>query len=247
MLGWLPGPLEGSSVSISEENEVRSEPEPRLSRATALRLSQYLRCLQAVGQQGNTVSSLELARAVGVSAAQVRRDLAALGHLGQRGIGYDAGGLSTAIRKTLGIDRTWHAVLVGVGNLARALLKYQGFQHHGFEIIALFDADPVKIGTLVEGLPIEPVANLSARLPQLRAELGVLTTPSEPAQAVVDVLVASGIKGVLNFAPVLLKTPSWVQVVTVDLSIQLEQLAFLVSGESVLEERPHPRKNAVET
>jgi redox-sensing transcriptional repressor len=205
-----------------------SEPEARLSRATAQRFSLYLRCLGSAARNGGTVSSVELARAVGVSAAQVRRDLAALGNLGQRGVGYDAAGLATAIRRTLGIDRPWRAVLVGVGNLARALLRYRGFRDQGFLIVGLFDNDPAKVGQVVEGRTGEPTSAIPARVPALRAELGVLTVPSEPAQAVADALTTAGVRGLLNFAPVLLRTPPSVRVVTVDLAIQLEQLAFLV-------------------
>lgn len=180
---------------------------------------------------------MELARAVGVSAAQVRRDLAALGHLGQRGVGYESASLTSAIRKTLGIDRTWRAVLVGVGNLARALLRYRGFRDQGFQIVGLFDNDDAKVGQVVEGLTVEPLTAIPTRIPALRAELGVLTVPSEPAQTVADVLMAAGVKGLLNFAPVLLKTPPAVKVVTVDLAIQLEQLAFLVQPGEVLATR----------
>jgi redox-sensing transcriptional repressor len=205
-----------------------SESEARLSRATAQRLSKYLRCVGSDARNGGTVSSVDLARAVGVSAAQVRRDLAALGHLGQRGVGYDAAGLATAIRRTLGIDRSWRAVVVGVGNLARALLRYRGFRDQGFLIVGLFDNDPAKVGQVIEGLTVEPVSAIPSRVPALRAELGVLTVPSEPAQAVADALTAAGVRGLLNFAPVLLRTPPSVRVVTVDLAIQLEQLAFLV-------------------
>ena len=151
--------------------------EAKLSRATAQRLSHYLRSLGTGARAGGTVSSVELARAVGASAAQVRRDLAALGHLGQRGVGYDAAGLAQAIRKTLGIDREWRACLVGVGNLARALLRHRGFRDQGFHVVALFDTDPAKIGQVVEGLAVEPLTSLANRVAELRVELGVLTVP----------------------------------------------------------------------
>lgn len=200
----------------------------RLSRATAQRLSQYLRCIGTQSRASGTVSSIELAQSVGVSAAQVRRDLAALGHLGQRGVGYDAAGLTSAIRRTLGIDRTWRGVLVGVGNLARALLRYTGFREQGFVIVGLFDSDPTKVGQTIEGLTVEPVTSLARRVTELQAELGVLTVPSETAQGIADVLIGSGVRGLLNFAPVILRTPPTVRIVTVDLAIQLEQLAFLV-------------------
>jgi redox-sensing transcriptional repressor len=175
-----------------------------------------------------TVSSGRIAEAVGVSDAQVRRDLAALGHLGQRGVGYDARELAGAIRAALGIDRPWRSVLIGVGNLGRALLKYQGFRAQGFEIVGLFDSDPAKVGQEVERLKVEPVSALGERIANLQAELGVLTVPADTAQAVAEALVAAGIRGILNFAPVVLKLPRRVRLVTVDLAIQLEQLAFQV-------------------
>ena len=200
----------------------------RLSRAAAQRLSLYLRCVADWTADGEKVSSSRIAQAVGVSDAQVRRDLAALGHLGQRGVGYDARELANAIRTALGIDRAWRAVLVGVGNLGRALLKYQGFRAQGFEIVGLFDTDPAKVGQVIEGLTVEPAAELAERAAAHRAELGVLTVPGDAAHAVAEALVAAGVRGILNFAPVVLKLPRRVRLVTVDLAIQLEQLAFQV-------------------
>lgn len=200
----------------------------KLSRAAAQRLSQYLRFARTLAEADGTVSSVELAGAVGVSAAQVRRDLASLGHLGQRGVGYDAAGLVEALRKAIGVDRRWRVVLVGVGNLARALLKYRGFVDHGFDLVGLFDSSPGTIGTMVEGLPVEPMSNLAAAVKRLRAELGVLTVPADAAQSVADAMVVAGLKGLMNFAPVRIRVPAGVSVVPVDLAIQLEQLAFAV-------------------
>ena len=206
----------------------------RLSRAAAQRLSLYLRCVAGWPADGEKVSSGRIAEAVGVSDAQVRRDLAALGHLGQRGVGYDARELASAIRTALGIDRAWRAVLVGVGNLGRALLKYQGFRAQGFEIVGLFDSDPAKVGTEVEGLTVEPISALTERVAALQAELGVLTVPGDTAHTVAEALVAANVRGILNFAPVVLKLPRRVRLVTVDLAIQLEQLAFQVQqGDSL--------------
>jgi redox-sensing transcriptional repressor len=200
----------------------------RLSRAAAQRLSLYLRCVAGWPADEDTISSGQIADAVGVSDAQVRRDLAALGHLGQRGVGYEAKELATAIRTALGINRAWRAVLVGVGNLGRALLRYQGFRAQGFEIVALFDSDMTKVGQEIEGLKVEPVSALAERAAALNAELGVLTVPADAAHAVAEALVAAGIRGILNFAPVVLKLPRRIRLVTVDLAIQLEQLAFQV-------------------
>ena len=209
-------------------DERLADREQRLSRAAAHRLSLYLRCVAAWPADGGKVSSGRIAAAVDVSDAQVRRDLAALGHLGQRGIGYEARDLATAIRAALGINRSWRAILVGVGNLARALLRYQGFHSQGFEIVGLFDADPAKVGQTFEGLTVEPVAKLAERVPVLRAELGVVTVPGDVAQGVADAMAAAGVRGILNFAPVVLRLPDHMRLVTVDLAIQLEQLAFLV-------------------
>jgi redox-sensing transcriptional repressor len=201
----------------------------RLSRATVNRLSLYLRRLEGCLRSGSAkVSSGQLGEALGVTDAQVRKDLAALGHLGQPGIGYPTRELIAAIRHTLGIDREWTAVLVGVGNLARALLRYRGFQQQSFRIVALFDADPNKVGQRLDGLPIHAPASMSEVVAATHAELGLLTVPAEHAQTVADALVAAGIRGLLNFAPTLVRVPSGVSLVSVDLTVQLEQLAFYV-------------------
>src|SRR5919197_985363 len=130
--------------------------DPRPSRASVGRLSLYLRQLEALLRDGaTTVSSGQLGEALRLTDAQVRKDLAYLGNLGQPGIGYPTQDLIVAIRRTLGIDRDWAVALVGVGNLARALLRYRGFRQQGFRIVALFDADPAKIGQRVEGLEVQ--------------------------------------------------------------------------------------------
>lgn len=203
--------------------------EARLSRATVNRLSLYLRRLDSCLRAGSAkVSSGQLGEALGITDAQVRKDLASLGHLGQPGIGYPTRELIAAIRHTLGIDREWTAVLVGVGNLARALLRYRGFQQQGFRIVALFDADPSKVGQKLEGLPIHAPESMSEVVAATHAELGLLTVPAESAQAVADALVAAGIRGLLNFAPTVVRLPAGVSLVSVDLTVQLEQLAFYV-------------------
>jgi redox-sensing transcriptional repressor len=203
--------------------------EPRLSRASVGRLSLYLRHLEELLQLGAMkISSRQLGEALGVTDVQVRKDLAHLGNLGQPGIGYPTQELIAAIRRALGIDRQWAVALVGIGNLARALLRYRGFEQQGFHIVALFDADPAKIGQRVHGLEVHPPSQLADVMAATGAELGLLTVPSESAQEVADALVAAGVKGVLNFAPVVLRLPAGVSLVSVDLAVQLEQLAFLV-------------------
>jgi redox-sensing transcriptional repressor len=128
----------------------------------------------------------------------------------------------------LGIDRAWRIALAGVGNLARALLRYRGFRDQGFRIVALFDSDPAKVGQVVDGLAIHPPERMTSVIAATGAELGVLSVPSEAAQRVADDLVAAGVQGILNFAPVVLRLPPTVRLVSVDLTVQLEQLAFLV-------------------
>jgi redox-sensing transcriptional repressor len=203
--------------------------ELRLSRASVGRLSLYLRRLESLLREGaKTVSSGHLGEALGISDAQVRKDLASLGSLGQPGIGYPTQELIAAIRRALGIDREWSVALVGVGNLARALLRYRGFTQRGFRIVALFDTDPAKIGQSVEGLPVHALEAMPAVIAATGAELGVLAVPAEAAQPVADALLAAGVRGLLNFAPVVLRLPDGVSLVSVDLTVQLEQLAFLV-------------------
>jgi redox-sensing transcriptional repressor len=219
----------GEESNRSESERPFASAEPHLSRASAGRLSLYLRCLEALQSEGaQKVSSGQLGESLGVSDAQVRKDLACLGNLGQPGIGYYAADLTAAIRKALGIDRTWNTVLVGVGNLARALLKYSGFQQQGFHILALCDNDPGKVGQTIENLPVYSLEKIAEKIRAAEIELGILSVPAEAAQPVADQLVAAGIRGILNFAPIVLKLPPGVSLVTVDLAIQLEQLAFLV-------------------
>jgi redox-sensing transcriptional repressor len=220
--------------SMSKPDPVRSPTgggphEARLSRASVHRFSLYLRHLQRFLREGaQTVSSSQLGEALGITDAQVRKDLAYLGNLGQPGIGYPAQELIAALRQRLGIDRPWTAVIVGIGNLARALLRYRGFEQQGFRFVGLFDADPAKVGQAVDGLEIHALEKMADVVAQSGAELGVVAVPAEAAQNVADVLVKAGIRGILNFAPIVLKLPAHVSLVAVDLAVQLEQLAFLV-------------------
>jgi redox-sensing transcriptional repressor len=194
-------------------------------------LSLYLRHLEVLQSQGVLkVSSRQLGQAVGVTDVQVRKDLTYLGNLGHPGIGYPTQDLIATIRRVLGVDREWAVALVGVGNLARALLRYKGFAQRGFRIVALFDADPTKVGTKVEGLEVHPPEKMKAVIAATKADLGLVAVPSDTAQAVADRLVSAGIRGVLNFAPTVLQLPPHVSLVAVDLTVQLEQLAFQVQG-----------------
>jgi redox-sensing transcriptional repressor len=208
--------------------------ESRPSRATVGRLSLYLRQLEGLLSQGTTkVSSRQLGHAIGITDVQVRKDITYLGNLGQPGIGYPTQDLIAAIRRVLCIDREWAVALVGVGNLARALLRYKGFLQRGFRIVALFDADPSKVGQRVEGLEVHSSEKMREVIAATKAELGLLAVPSDSAQAVADSLVSAGVRGLLNFAPVVLRLPPQVSLVAVDLTVQLEQLAFQVQHSAV--------------
>jgi redox-sensing transcriptional repressor len=201
----------------------------KLSRASVGRLSLYLRRLEELLRDGtDRVSSSALGESLGVTDAQVRKDLASLGNLGHPGIGYAAPELVAAIRRVLGIDRGWSVALVGIGNLARALLHYQGFVERGFRIVALFDSDPSKIGQRIDNLVVHGPQDMPRVVAETGAELGLLSVQSEAAQAAADALIAAGIRGLLNFAPQVLRVPPGISVVSVDLTVQLEQLAFLV-------------------
>jgi redox-sensing transcriptional repressor len=203
--------------------------EPKLSRASVQRFSLYLRNLERWNAEGQQVcSSSQLGDALGINDAQVRKDLAYLGHLGQPGIGYYTQELITVLRHRLGVDRTWNAVIIGIGNLARALLRHRGFGQQGFQFVGLFDSDAKKIGQQVEGLTIDSPDRLPEVVVERKVDLAVVTAPAEAAQQIADAAVAAGIRGILNFAPVIIKIPPQVSLIAVDLAVQLEQLAFLV-------------------
>jgi redox-sensing transcriptional repressor len=193
------------------------------------RVSLYLRQLEAFQRLGHTtISSSRLGAALAINNAQVRKDLAFFGQFGYPGIGYRIEELIAALRRILGIDHDWPLVLVGLGNLGRALLKYRGFRSRGFHIVALFDNDPHKIGQIHGSLSVESMDALPQAVAARSVRMAILSVPADAAQRVADQLVASGILGILNFAPVPLVVPSHVSVVAVDLSVQLEHLAYKV-------------------
>jgi redox-sensing transcriptional repressor len=211
----------------------RREPtgEKLAPKAVVGRVSLYLRQLEAFQRQGQTtISSSQLGAALSIKNAQVRKDLAFFGQFGYPGIGYRIEELIAALRHILGIDREWPLALVGLGNLGRALLKYRGFRSRGFHIVALFDNDPQKVGEVHEGLSVEPIDALAKTIAARNVSLAILSVPADAAQRVADQMVAGGIQGILNFAPISLVVPPTVNVVAVDLSIQLEHLAYKIQN-----------------
>jgi redox-sensing transcriptional repressor len=190
-----------------------------------------LRELQHLVEEGTqTTSSSQLGERLGFSDAQVRKDLAHFGNFGHPGIGYRCDELISEIRRILGTDRRWSVALVGVGNLGRALLGYRGFESQGFSLAAAFDSDPAKVGTQVEGIEILSIDQLPQIVAVRRIELGLVAVPAPFAQAAADLLVAAGVGGIVNFAPVTLALPEGVSQVGVDLARELEQVAFAVAS-----------------
>ena len=170
-------------------------------KAVVSRLSLYLRELQQLLSEGKeTVRSGELGSRLGFTDAQVRKDLTYFGQFGYPGIGYRSDELVQAIRQILGTDIEWRVVIVGIGNLGRALLGYKGFASQGFHIVAAVDADPDKMGTVVEGVEIHAIGELDKVVKQCRARLGMVAVPATAAQNVVDQLVEAGVEGIVNFA-----------------------------------------------
>jgi redox-sensing transcriptional repressor len=208
-----------------------NRPEGPVPKAVVSRLSLYLRELQHLVRDGHqTTSSNQLGRLLGFTDAQVRKDLAYFGHFGYPGIGYRCDELITAIRKILGTHQQWSVALIGAGNLGRALLGYKGFQQQGFQVVAAFDVDPAKVGTPIEGVEVHHLDELPRLAKLYKIRLAILAVPAAAAQAAADRVVASGIEGVLNFAPVTIALPPTVSQVGVDLAIELEQLAFGVAN-----------------
>ena len=205
------------------------DPQNVIPKAAAARLSLYLRHLESLRITGAaTTSSKDLAKALGVTAAQVRKDLGYFGQFGFPGIGYKIENLIVEIRKILGTDRIWNVALVGLGNLGSALFRYRGFVRQGFRITAIFDKNPAVIGRQVEGLLVKHINELERTVSDADISLGIMAVPAESAQDVADCMVRAGISGIFNFAPAVLSLPANVAYVSIDLTVQLEQLSFHV-------------------
>jgi redox-sensing transcriptional repressor len=195
--------------------------------ATVARLPLYLRALGSLAEDGvSTVSSEELAAAAGVNSAKLRKDLSYLGSYGTRGVGYDVDYLVFQVSRELGLTQDWPVVIVGLGHLGHALANYGGFASRGFAIRALVDSDPAIVGTEIAGLTVTPLERLEDVVGDLGVAIGVIATPAQVAQEVCDRLVAAGVSSILNFAPSVLAVPDHVEVRKVDMSIELQILAF---------------------
>jgi redox-sensing transcriptional repressor len=199
----------------------------RIPEATVARLPVYLRALNTLADGGTTTcSSEELAGAAGVNSAKLRKDLSHLGSYGTRGVGYDVEYLRYQIAREIGLTQDWPVVIVGIGNLGHALANYSGFSSRGFRTVALLDADPVRTGQVVAGMKIRDFDELDVIVREHGVAIGVIATPAGAAQDVCDRMVAAGVSSILNFAPTVLAVPDEVDVRKVDLSIELQILAY---------------------
>ena len=212
------------------DNSLQGIPE-----ATIARLPLYLRALYALADRDvASVSSEELAAAAGVNSAKLRKDLSHLGSYGTRGVGYDVDYLIYQVSRELGLTQDWPVLIVGAGNLGRALANYGGFASRGFRVAALIDSDAAVIGTLIAGHRVRATDEIERVVAEHGVMIGAITVPAVAAQGICDRLVGAGVASILNFAPVVLNVPEGVDVRKVDLSIELQILAFHAQRRSVV-------------
>jgi redox-sensing transcriptional repressor len=203
----------------------------RISESTVRRLSLYLRLLQeAQAADQETISSDELAERGGTTSAQVRKDLSLFGSFGKRGLGYSVSELLRELEEILGLDRRWRVALVGAGKIGSALFGYGNFRRRGFEIQAVFDSDPAKVGEPWGEVRVSPDTEMEREVRAREIEIAIVAVPAEAAQAVTDRLVRSGVRAILNFAPVRLRVPESVALRNVDMVVEMEGLTFALSS-----------------
>src|SRR3954470_6880019 len=203
----------------------------RIADSTVRRLSAYLRFLEDFETRGlETISSEELAGRGGTTSAQVRKDLSFFGSFGKRGLGYSVPELAGRLREILGLGREWKVVIVGAGKIGAALAQYRGFRQRGFSILRAYDSNPSKIGTTVEGMQVADITQMEKDFAREMPDIVVLTVPADAAQSVLDRVVSTGVKAVLNFAPTQRQAPADVTVKTVNMAMELEGLSFALTN-----------------
>ncbi|RPH96503.1 redox-sensing transcriptional repressor Rex [candidate division KSB1 bacterium] len=206
---------------------------PKISDATVKRLSKYYRTLQSsIAQEKTTISSEEIARLNGLTAAQVRKDLSFFGAFGRRGLGYNAVDLHRNISQILGLHRTWNVCLVGAGNIGTALVHFRQFQEQGFLFKLILDSDPAKWGMKIADLDVQDFEQCDELVKREKIKIGVVAVPGPGAQRVVDRLVQAGIKAILNFAPVTILVPPGIYVRNENMVIEIEALSYALTSKS---------------
>lgn len=203
----------------------------RIADSTVRRLSAYLRFLEDFEERGlTTISSEELAKRGGTTSAQVRKDLSLFGSFGKRGLGYSVPELSKQLSDILGLGREWRVVIVGAGKIGAALAQYRGFRQRGFVVLRAYDNNPDKIGKTVEGMAVSDISQIERDFAREQPDIVVLAVPGEAAQRILDRVVKTGVKAVLNFAPTQLQAPADVTVKTVNMAMELESLSFALTN-----------------
>ncbi len=215
----------------AQRKKQKELPALQIPYSTIVRLTHYLRVVEKLDELGvSNISSAELSEETKINSFLVRKDLSYFGEFGTRGVGYDIPSLRRELRGILGLTKTHKAVVVGAGNLGRALIHYSGFLDKGFEITAVFDSDPGKIGSKVENFQVRSVFNLEEYLKgNPETAIGIIAVPAASAQFIANLLIANGIKGILNFAPITLQVPEEVVYSSVDLTTHLEIISFYIT------------------
>ena len=191
------------------------------------RLPVYLRALQRMADKGfQTTSSQELGERVGISAAQIRKDISQFGEFGKQGTGYHIPYLLDKLREILKVDRIWDVALVGAGDMGHALARYQGFLNRGFQIAMVFDNDPAKVGQKVGNFSVESITEMVDRIRAAGVKVAMLTVPAAAAQEVADQLVKAGVRAILNYAPISLNVPPDVRVQHIDPATHLQRMTY---------------------
>ncbi len=208
-----------------------SGPVKRIAESTVRRLSVYLRFLEEFETRGiATVSSDELAARGGTTSAQVRKDLSFFGSFGKRGLGYAVPELAGKLRSILGLGKQWKVIIIGAGKIGAALAQYRGFRQRGFLITAVYDSDAAKVGRKVDGFTIRDTAKLASDSRSDPADIAVITVPADAAQQVADLVTTSGIRAIMNFAPIQLQVADTIALKTVNMAMELEGLSFALTN-----------------
>jgi len=204
-----------------------------ISKATIDRLPLYFRNLRLSQEEGiEIISSEELGRRLAITPEQIRKDLASFGQFGKKGVGYYIKELISNIGKILGLDNNWHLAVIGVGHLGWALANYSNFDSLGFKLVAMFDIDPNRIGQCIKGIQVSNLNRLKEVMQEQTIHIGIIAVPEMYAQEVADQLVAAGVRGIWNFAPLKIKVPDTVRVINEDLSVGLSSLSFYLARQT---------------
>ena len=194
------------------------------------RLPVYLRTLRSMAAEGRDItSSTDLAARLGLTSAQIRKDLSYFGEFGKQGLGYNVHFLIDQLRRILHLDRLWPVVLVGAGDLGSALAHYHGFQDRGFEIRLVFDTNPEKIGALLASFTIRDMAGMVEEVRAARMQVAMLAVPATAAQKVTALLVEAGIRAILNYAPTSITVPKGIHVQNIDPAVHLQRMTFYLA------------------